>query len=347
MGYALCSATTGAGLWTSRDEGKTWLLGRCDNPPYPYELCVRALAVTSGTPSVVWASIDSEHAEDVVARSTDGGEHYEFVAVPAPGKQVWAIAVDPRDANTVIVGTRPAGLFRTTDGGVTWAELPSGMPTSASIGLARVTRIRYSDVPGEIWASVEIGGLFHSLDGGDTWTERHASGGEAMIGEGEIWTPERHYDFHDVAVGRDVEGRPNVFAAAPIGFFASADGGLEWRNSRYPVEGEYEAALFYTRSLHVPAVDQPVVIAGVGRRPPDSGSLGGIQRSTDGGLTWRPVSPILRSVVWNMNGHPHDSQIVAAITLFGQVLLSNDAGATWQLLEREFGEIRDVCIAVT
>jgi hypothetical protein len=86
------------------------------------------------------------------------------------------------------------------------------------------------------------------------------------------------------------------------------------------------------------------VLCGVGRRPPDHGSLGGIQRSTDGGLTWRPVSPVLRSVVWKIVGHPAAPGLVAAATLFGQVLTSADEGERWQPIEREFGEIRGICI---
>jgi hypothetical protein len=345
MTYSICLATTGAGVWTSRDEGKTWLLGHCDNPRYPYELSARALAASAETPSTVWVSMDSEQAHDVVARSDDGGETYWYVGVPAAGRQVWCLAVDPRDPDTVLAGTRPAGLFRSTDGGTTWAELPTGMAESCSIGSTRVTSVRYTDVPGEVWASVEIDGLYHSLDGGDSWTGLHTSGGQQLLGEGEVWKDERHFDIHDIVAGRDAEGRPSVFVATPIGFFASSDAGRGWRGSRYPVDAQFEASLFYTRSLHVPPGDAATVLAGLGRRPPDHGTLGGVQRSTDGGLSWRPVSPILRSVVWKMTGHPYEPLIVAAVTLFGQTLLSTDAGASWQLADREFGEIRGVCIA--
>jgi photosystem II stability/assembly factor-like uncharacterized protein len=345
MSYSICLATTGAGLWTSHDEGKTWLLGHCDHPRYPYEASVRALAVSVGTPSVVWASIDSEQAHDVIARSADRGETYEYLGIPAPGRQVWSVAVDPLDPNTIVAGSRPGGVFRSNDGGRSWIELPTGIAASCSIGSTRVTSVRYTDVPGELWASVEIDGLYHSLDGGDSWQQHHASGGEKLLGEGEVWKDERHFDIHDVVAGRDAEGQSNVFVATPIGFFASSDGGQNWRGSRYPIDAQFEASLFYTRSLYVPADETSTVLVGLGRRPPDHGSLGGIQRSTDGGLTWRPVSPVLRSVVWRIAGHPHEPRIVVAVTLFGQVLLSADAGNSWQPVDREFGEIRGVAIA--
>lgn len=344
MDYSICLATTGAGLWTSHDFGKSWLLSRCDRPKYPYELCTRAVASTAARPGEVWASIDGEVGEDVVARSVDGGETYAFAAVPARGRQIWALAVDPFEPDTILAGSRPAGLYRSTDGGATWSALDTGVAEAASIGHTRVTGIRHTRRPGEIWVSVEIGGLLHSTDGGDSWEQIHTAGGQVLLGPDEVWTDERHFDMHDVAVGQTADGRPAVFAATPIGFFASLDGGASWRSTRYPVDGAYDASLFYSRSLHVSRSAAATVLCGVGRRPPDHGSLGGIQRSTDGGLTWRPVSPVLRSVVWKIVGHPAAPGLVAAATLFGQVLTSADDGERWQPIEREFGEIRGICI---
>ena len=99
--------------------------------------------------------------------------------------------------------------------------------------------------------SVEIGGLLHSTDGGDTWDQVRTEGGRVLLGPDEVWTDERRFDMHDVAAGQTADGRPAVFAATPIGFFASEDGGASWRCTRYPVDGPYEASLFYSRSLYV------------------------------------------------------------------------------------------------
>ncbi|MDV6271350.1 WD40/YVTN/BNR-like repeat-containing protein [Rhodococcus globerulus] len=346
MSYSICLATTGAGLWTSHDAGRSWVLSHCDNPKYPYELCARSVAVASTRPGIIWTSIDSEHAEDVIARSDDRGETYRYTAVPAPGRQVWELAVDPHNPSTILAGTRPGGVFRSVDDGKSWQELPVGIAETCSIGSTRVTNIHFTDIPGEIWVSVEIDGLFHSIDGGDTWERLQLAGGEVLIGAGEIWKEERHIDIHDVAVGRSKDGVRTVFVATPIGFFASEDGGATWRCTRYPVEGEYDSSLFYTRSLAVNTADPSVVVAGVGFRPPDHGARGGIVRSEDGGLTWKPVSPILRSVVWKIGSHPVDPDIAVAVTLFGQVLTTQDGGQSWHQVEREFGEIRGVCISV-
>jgi len=53
---------------------------------------------------------------------------------------------------------------------------------------------------------------------------------------------------------------------------------------------------------------------------------------------------VLRSVVWKIAAHPADPSLVVAVTLFGQVLASADGGEHWQQVDREFGEIRGVCV---
>ena len=39
---------------------------------------------------------------------------------------VWRIAIDPADPDTIFAGTRPAALFRSKDGGRSWQKLPVG-----------------------------------------------------------------------------------------------------------------------------------------------------------------------------------------------------------------------------
>ena len=36
---------------------------------------------------------------------------------------IWALAIDPVDPNIIFAGTRPAALFRSTDGGQHWDKL--------------------------------------------------------------------------------------------------------------------------------------------------------------------------------------------------------------------------------
>ncbi|HEX4864836.1 MAG TPA: hypothetical protein VFV02_12230, partial [Acidimicrobiales bacterium] len=160
----------------------------------------------------------------------------------------------------------------------------------------------------------------------------------------EVWKDERHADIHGVAHSRMPDGRATISVATPIGYFRSDDDGDSWFATRYPLNQGFDSSLFYTRSVLASSSSPTTVFVGLGRRPPDHGTLGGIERSVDGGDTWGPVSPRLRSVIWAMSDHPGIPQVMAAAALNGQVALSRDGGESWPLLEREFGEIRAVVV---
>jgi hypothetical protein len=44
--------------------------------------------------------------------------------------------------------------------------------------------------------------------------------------------------------------------------------------------------------------------------------------------------------VWGLATHPADANRIVAFSLFGEVYVSEDAGASWRKIAREFGEIR-------
>jgi len=44
--------------------------------------------------------------------------------------------------------------------------------------------------------------------------------------------------------------------------------------------------------------------------------------------------------VWGLATHPADAKRIVAFSLFGEVYVSDDAGASWRKIAREFGEIR-------
>ena len=278
-----------------------------------------------------------------MARSADGGETYAFAAVPAPGRQIWALAVDPFDPTRSWPAAARRRVPQRRRRG-TWSALATGVAEAASIGHTRVTSIRHTEIPGEIWVSVEIGGLLHSPDGGDTWEKVHTEGGRVLLGPDEVWTDERHFDMHDVAVGQTADGRPALFAATPIGFFASEDGGTSWRCTRYPVDGAYEASLFYSRSLHVhpSAAGHRALRRGAAATGPRLARRHPAQRRRRADLASGEPGTALGGMEDGRS--PGQPCLVVAVTLFGQVLLSADGGEHWQPADREFGEIRGVCV---
>lgn len=63
-------------------------------------------------------------------RSEDGGRSWKkMTTLPnkRPHLDVMAVAVDPRDAKTLYVGTHEAGVLRSSDGGASWKEANRGL----------------------------------------------------------------------------------------------------------------------------------------------------------------------------------------------------------------------------
>ena len=65
-------------------------------------------------------------------------------------------------------------------------------------------------------------------------------------------------------------------------------------------------------------------------------------RTTDFGETWKilPLPTQPNATVWGLATHRADADRILAFSLFGEVYVSEDAGASWRKVAREFGEIR-------
>ena len=342
--FTICIGSTGGGLWASHDSGLTWNLCTCDDPAQPYELDCRAMVVAPDDPRVIWAAIEGEEHEDVIARSSDRGDTYLRIPAPVKGRQVWSLTISPHDPKLIFAGTRPAGMIRSFDGGETWSELPIGAALSCSAGKTRLLSLAFTEVPGELYAGVEIDGIYFTKDNGETWTHFETSGGRDLLGKDEVWKVDRPADIHAITSSVTAAGNPALSVAMPIGYFRTEDLGKTWFRTRFPEDGGFDSGMFYARSIATKVDNGSVVFVGVGRRPPQHVVRGGILRSDDGGDSWRPVSPVLRSEVWAMAGHPEMPDTMAAITLNGQVLVTTDGGLRWDLLEHEFGETRALAI---
>jgi hypothetical protein len=49
-----------------------------------------------------------------------------------------AVTADPKDAGTIYIGTHEAGVFKSTDSGVTWKQMNNGLGGMDVHGLASV-----------------------------------------------------------------------------------------------------------------------------------------------------------------------------------------------------------------
>ena len=226
------------GVWKTTNAGNTW------KPVFDdvHVASVGAVAVAASEPSTVYAgtgdrSVWSFTPGKGVYKSTDGGKTWTNVGLRA-SQYIAAVVVSPRDPNTVLVaaqgrggrgggpgttsaGTDERGVYRTTDGGRTWARvLPADGPADA-------TDLSYdfSD-PQVVYASVATGGigLFRSRDGGVTW---EAAAGRGLPAAGRIAAFSVSSGTHGQRLYA-IAGGGGRGAAAGRALYRSDDGGDAW-----------------------------------------------------------------------------------------------------------------------
>ncbi len=247
------------------------------------------------------------------------------------GSQIWSVAAYPSDRNVILAGTKPPALFRTCDGGRHWEALSIDIAAECLAGPPKVTSIVFDPRDADtIWVSVEIDGVFVSRDGGGSFSRA------APLGEDPF-----DQDVHGLALSVGTDGEAGIVAGTPAGVFISRDDGESWSRHSFPrfFEGN---PISYCRGVAVKTDDPEVIFVGNGDSVP--GKIGAIQRSSDGGRSWKPAelsSPPNSTMYW-FGTHPADADRIVANSLFGYVYISGDGGLTWQKVEREFGEIRAV-----
>jgi photosystem II stability/assembly factor-like uncharacterized protein len=310
------AGTAGHSAWFSEDLGMTWSHPNSHSGMY-LEARVWALSSHPAEPGSLHAGTD-----EGVFRWDERTARWKQLS-KTPG-DVWAIAYDPDDTDTLFAGTRPAALHRSTDGGVTWKQLDvPGIAqfSEVNMGPTRVTQLLFDPFCADtLWAAVEIGGIYRSDDRGNTWrllTNGLVSG-----------------DVHGVAVTRTPDGTPRVIASTNRGIHYSEDQGETWRFV------EIDSPWQYARSVVTRPDDASTVFLANGNGPP--GNDGRLFRSRDGGDTWERLllpEPI-NSTVWCIALHPADPSLMFVCTNLGQLFRSTDGGDRWTRLPHEFGEIR-------
>jgi photosystem II stability/assembly factor-like uncharacterized protein len=310
------AGTAGHSAWFSDDLGQTWVHPNSHSGMY---LEARVWTMTShvATPEFLHAGTD-----EGVFKWNEHTARWEKLS-SALG-DVWSIVHDPLDPQTLYAGTRPAALYRSSDGGRQWTEMAApGIAKFSEInmGPTRVTQMLFDPfAQGRLWATVEIGGIYRSDDGGAHWQ---------LFTEGLVSA-----DVHGIAVTRTKDGRPRVLATTNRGLHISDNDGETWRFV------ELDSPWQYTRAVVTRADNPSIVLLANGNGPP--GNDGRLLRSRDGGDSWErvPLPGTLNSTVWCIATHPSDPLLIFMCTNLGQVFRSTDGGDTWTRLPHEFGELR-------
>ena len=178
----LYTGTAGAGIFKSTNGGKGWTAVNAGLTNKD----VLALAVDPSTPSTLYAGTNGEG----LFKSVNGGMSWTRVSIQfigrlgtySPGK-INALAIDPSNPGTLYAGSNTpgplylagkscCGVFKTMNGGRSWAIVNSGLTnTDGSVNALAVNALAIDpSSPATIYAGTDDGGVFKSANGGADWT---------------------------------------------------------------------------------------------------------------------------------------------------------------------------------
>ena len=95
-----------------------------------------------------------------------------WVPIDGPGITVWTVLADPEEENVVYAGTNGDGVYKSTDGGDTFARV--GSP---EVGVV----LSLAKSGGRLFAGTGTHGVSVSDDGGVTWKNTGVSSGKSLI----------------------------------------------------------------------------------------------------------------------------------------------------------------------
>src|SRR5271170_7236115 len=115
-------------------------------------------------------------ASDATGKPLTTHQWYDGTQHPWEFKRVWHLEPSLTEPDTVYAGVEDAALFRSTDAGLTWQELPGlrghdsspkWQPGAGGMGLHTI--LLDPNDPGRIFIAISAAGVFRTDDAGKTW----------------------------------------------------------------------------------------------------------------------------------------------------------------------------------
>ncbi|PYY00543.1 MAG: hypothetical protein DMG62_14245 [Acidobacteria bacterium] len=318
----------------SNDGGKTW-----ESPG-------GGLTAEGGRPKVSNKFAYDTSAETGKPLTThqwyDGTQHaWEF-------KRVWHLEPSLTDSDTVYAGVEDAAIFRSTDGGSSWHELPGlrGHGTGpkwqpGAGGMCLHTIILDPSNPKRIFIAISAAGAFRTDDGGKTWKPTNQGLHSQYIPDPKA---EIGHCVHHMAMNPK---RPNVlFMQKHWDIMRSDDAGDSWKE----VSGNIPTDFGFVIDIHAhePDTIYVVPIKSDAEHFVPEGKLR-VYRSRSGGNEWEPLTKGLPQKDCYVNVL-RDAMAVDSLdkcgiyfgTTGGQVYASADAGDTWAPIVRDLPAVYSV-----
>jgi len=293
-----------------------------------------------------WETVGNQFAYDGVP-----GQHLWYDGTPHPWefKRVWHLEPSLTEPDTVYAGVEDAAMFKTTDAGQTWHELP-GLRTHESAskwapgagGLCLHTILIDPANPKRMFIAISAAGAFRSEDGGTSWRPIN----RGLKSQQELPDPnaEVGHCVHRLAMHRSKPGV--LFMQKHWDVMRSDDAGDSW----HEISGNLPTDFGFVIDVHAhePNTIYVVPIKSDSEHYPPDGKLR-VYRSRTGGQDWEALTNGLpqRDCYVNVlrDAMSVDSLDKCGIyfgTTGGQVYASADAGDSWTAVARDLPPVLSV-----
>jgi hypothetical protein len=273
---------------------------------------------------------------------------YDGTPHPWEFKRVWHLEPSLNDPDTVHAGVEDAALFRSTDGGKSWHEIPglrghgSGDKWAPGAGGMCLHTILLDPAnPNRMFIAISAAGAFRTDDAGKTWQPINRGLHSLYIPNP---TAEVGHCVHRIAMHRS---RPDVlFMQKHWDVMRSDDAGESWRE----ISGNLPTDFGFVIDVHAHEPDTIYVVpikSDSEHFPPD-GKLR-VYRSRTGGNEWEALTKGLPQDNCYVNVL-RDAMAVDSLdkcgvyfgTTGGQVYASADAGDSWAPIVRDLPAVVSV-----
>jgi len=287
-----------------------------------------------------------------VFKSTDGGNNWAAASDKYFGGTIGSVAVDPQNADIVWVGGGETdirgntaggdGLWKTTDGGKTWALLGFKEEHIAAIRIHPTNKdVAWFAVFGNPFRAGETRGVYKTTDGGKTFSKVLFV--NDSTGAIDIQLDPSNPDILYAATWQAYRTSWALSSGGMgSGIWKSTDGGAHWTSLTKTAKG-LPTGVIGKIGLTVSPVKPALVWAVIEH---DSG---GVYRSDDAGATWSYINRDrkLRQLAWdysNLVADPKDTNVVYALNV--GFYRSRDGGKTFkEAINVPHGDNHDLWIA--
>lgn len=309
--------TTGGGLWKTEDAGAHW---NNISDGFFKTGTIGAVAVSESNPTIVYVGM-GEHAirgvmtsyGDGVYKSTDAGKTWKHMGL-TPTEQISRIVIHPTNPAIVYVAaqgkyaspTSERGVYKSTDGGVTWKKtlFINNFTGAAELSIdynnpevLYAAMWHHQRTPWKMISGGEGSGLYKSIDAGETW-ERLEDGLPKELGKMAIAVSRSNSNKVYALIESDTQTDQS-------GLYVSNDSGKSWVQASG--DNRLTQRAWYYIELFIDPNDEETVY--VLSAP--------ALRSKDGGKTWERIT--------GTHGDYHDLWINPNNSK--NMVIANDGGA--------------------